>query len=82
MNKPTGICSAHRDGEDENCKTCYPASSANNELVSVQRIKDHEIRDFVNELTLLGKEFGRTQQLRDRINREVITFLEQHGLAH
>lgn len=22
--KPSGLCSAHRDGEDSNCKTCFP----------------------------------------------------------
>jgi hypothetical protein len=33
--------------------------------------KDHEIREFVNELTKTAKEYGHTQQLRSRISEVV-----------
>ena len=30
-------------------------------------MKDHEIREFVNELTVVAKKYGQTQQLREQI---------------
>ena len=30
-------------------------------------MKDHEIREFVNELTEVAEQYGQTQQLRERI---------------
>jgi hypothetical protein len=39
-------------------------------------LKDHEIRELVNTVTKVGKEFGHTQQLRERMCRAVIEYLE------
>ena len=41
-------------------------------------MKDHEIAQFVNELTAVAKSFGQTQQLRDRLSEVVHRRLE-HG---
>lgn len=41
-------------------------------------MKDHEIRNLVNILTMTAKKFGQTQQCRDRISRIVLEFLEKH----
>lgn len=39
-------------------------------------MKDHEIAQLVNRLTAIGRDFGHTQQLRDRISREILTHLK------
>lgn len=36
-------------------------------------MKDHEIREFVNALTAVAKEYANTQQLRERIHGVVLT---------
>lgn len=41
--------------------------------------KDHEIAAFVNDLRDIGKEFGQTQQLRERISHRVHEFLALAG---
>lgn len=47
------------------------------EEVSYAAPKDHEIAQFVNRLTDVGKEYGAAQQLRDRISFEVISFIRK-----
>jgi hypothetical protein len=39
-----------------------------------QEPKPHEIREFVNRLTRIAKEFGHTQQLREQVSKEVSLF--------
>lgn len=38
-------------------------------------LKDHEIAQFVNRLTVIGKTYGHTQQLRENISQEVLATL-------
>lgn len=40
-------------------------------------MKDHEIRELVNELTKIAKEYGQTQQLRQRILGVVLGALKE-----
>jgi hypothetical protein len=43
-------------------------------------IKDHNVRQLVNDLTAIGQKFGATQQLRSRVSSAVTQFLgEQYG---
>ena len=39
-------------------------------------MKDHEVAQFVNELTTIAKEYGNTQQLREHISKCVKSHLE------
>lgn len=46
-------------------------------------MKDHEIRELVSELTQVAREYGQTQQLRERIRGVVLPRLaEPHRLCH
>lgn len=38
-------------------------------------MKPHEMREFVNRLTKIAKDYGQTQQLRERIAGEVVKTL-------
>lgn len=40
-------------------------------------MKDHEIRELVNELTKIAKEYGNTQQLRQQILGVVLNALKE-----
>ncbi len=40
-------------------------------------MKDHEIRELVNELTQVARDYGQTQQLRDRIAGIIVHHLKQ-----
>lgn len=47
-------------------------------------MKDHEIAELVNRLTHIAREYGQTQQLRERIAHEIrplCTLLEDDGLT-
>ena len=39
-------------------------------------MKDHEKRELVNRLTKIAREYAHTQQLRDRIAREILSSIE------
>ena len=39
-------------------------------------MKDHEIRQVVNELTRIARDFGQTQQLRARISDYLVPILK------
>lgn len=42
----------------------------------MKQLKDHEVAQLVNELTRIGRVYGQTQQLRDRISQVVCSTLE------
>lgn len=44
-------------------------------------MKDHEIAKLVNDLTAVAREYGQTQQLRDRISQLVVTALRPPALT-
>lgn len=40
-----------------------------------QKLKDHEIREIVTQLSLTAKAYSHTQQLRDRIAQIIVPYL-------
>ena len=52
---------------DDNCK--------NFERVHIDELKDHQLRELVNDVTKIARYFGNTQQLRERICGAIISVL-------
>jgi len=44
--KPTGICSAHRDGEDPSCRLCYPDAQPREDLRACESINHNHNPEF------------------------------------
>ena len=42
------------------------------------KVKDHEVANFVNELTAISKEYQGAQQLRNCLRKSVLAFIEAH----
>jgi hypothetical protein len=45
-----------------------------------EQLKDHQIAQTVNALTAIARDYGQTQQLRDRIANIIVPILKGQGL--